>query len=76
MVNINYYSKCSNTPGVAELPFLCYQYTAGDLSWRDGNGKDDKQMCERHNGHVFTRGDNTNKPGCGHCWCCRKNHGI
>ena len=30
-------------------------------------------MCESHDGFIWTKGDDSQAPGCGTCWCCQPN---
>uniref|UniRef100_A0A6C0IVF2 SprT-like domain-containing protein n=1 Tax=viral metagenome TaxID=1070528 RepID=A0A6C0IVF2_9ZZZZ len=54
-----------------------YHYTNQDKIWRKEKGKIDgkykrteQDMCERHPGNNFTKGNNTNHIGCGKGHCC------
>jgi hypothetical protein len=60
--------------------WVVYAWTQDDLSWRKQGGKmgnryirTEKEMCERHTGNVFTRGQNSDYPGCNKGWCCTPN---
>ena len=44
--------------------------TGSELS--SANYQDQKQMCEKGDGRIFTGGNNVNHQGCGSCLCCKK----
>ena len=51
--------------------YKCYQYTheeEASITNEDG----EKEMCEAHQGFVFSKGDDSLAPGCNEkCWCCQ-----
>jgi len=54
-----------------------YKYTKEDKQWKKDGAKTsrnfnrtEKDMCERHEGNVYTKGNNEKYPGCGTGWCC------
>lgn len=58
--------------------YQCYKFTRDDKEWRKAGGKisrkfirGEKDMCTRHDGNSFTRGNNSQYTGCGNCWCCQ-----
>ena len=58
--------------------YQCYKFTKDDKEWRKAGGKISKKfirseddMCTRHEGKSYTRGNNRQYPGCGNCWCCQ-----
>ena len=54
-----------------------YKYISDDKAWRNEGGKKgrvfnrtEKEMCERHSGNVYTKGQNLDYIGCESAWCC------
>ena len=65
-----------NVLPVADQQYECYHWTVDDQSWKSANGASMGEMCERHEGYVYSQGNETLAPGCGTCWCCKPATGI
>jgi hypothetical protein len=67
--------NCARMPrGSAEVTYKTYVWSQDDENYLKQNGYSDasqKARCESY-GYIFTRGNNSNYPGCGGGWCCSK----
>ena len=51
--------------------YKCYHYTVDEDAMIDSEERN-KEVCERHPGFVFSKGDESKAPGCSNgCWCCQ-----
>lgn len=58
-----------------DTAWKCYQYTVEEDA-QITNEDENREMCERHDGFIWTRGDDSKAPGCGTCWCCQPDGNI
>ena len=69
---------CRQVPKIpSELPSVQQQYTCAGYTTAETNAINagtitQQQVCV-NSGNVYTGGNNVNTPGCGTCWCCKKN---